>query len=82
MTNLKIENGGNNKFSDFKARSKVHMKHFKVKMIGVCYISGSEGYLGLVQIIKPTSNVMLICLEVKLHRCKFLRCVIRVKCKK
>ena len=82
MTDLKIENGGNNKFSDFKARSKVRMKHFKVKMIGVCYVSGSEGYLELVQIIKPTSNVMLICVEVKLHGCKSLRCVIRLKCNK
>ena len=28
----------NNKFSDFKARSKVRVKNFKLKMIGVCYV--------------------------------------------
>ena len=37
----------------------------------------SEGYLGH---IKPISNVRLTCLEVKLHGCKFLRCVKRIKC--
>ena len=47
----------NNEFSDLKARSKVRMKHFKIRMTGVCY--------GLAQIIKPTSNVILGCLDVK-----------------
>ena len=27
-----------NEFSDFKARRKVRVKHFKVKMRGVCYV--------------------------------------------
>ena len=40
--------------------------------------SVSEGYP--VEIKKPTSNVMLICLEVKMHGCKFMRIVKRVKC--
>ena len=54
------------------------MKHFKVKKTGICYISVSEGKL--VRIIKPTSNVMLICLEVKLYEYKFQQCVEMVKC--
>ena len=38
---LEIENANeatNHKFSDFKARNKVRMKHFKVKMTEVCYV--------------------------------------------
>ena len=41
VIDLKIENGNeaiNNEFSHFKARSKVRMKHFKVKVTGVCSV--------------------------------------------
>ena len=37
------------------------MKYFKVKMRGVCYFLVSKGKHGLEQIIKPTSNQMVIC---------------------
>ena len=78
MIYLKKENGKeatDNKFSNFKARSKVCVKHFNVKIIGVCCLWGSEGYLVLKQVIKQTRDVMLIRLEVKLDGYKFHQCV-------
>ena len=76
MIYLKIESGNearNKKFSNFKARNKVCIKHFKVKITEVCDMLVSEGDLGLVEIIKPTKYVMLIGLEAKHHRYKFHR---------
>ena len=46
-------------FSDLKARSKVRMKHFKVKMTGVCYVWVSKGYHGLVQVYKANDWLFL-----------------------
>ena len=50
-------------FSDLKARSKVRMKHFKVKMTGVSrlkwqdYVWVSKGYItDLCRFIKPTTG--------------------------
>ena len=75
---LKIENGNetiNNEFSDFKVGSKVRMNYFKVEMSRVYYLWLSRGNHRLVEIMKPKSNVMLICLEAKVHGCKFHLCV-------
>ena len=36
----------NKVFGDLKARSKVQMKHFQVKMRGACYVLDSSGYQG------------------------------------
>ena len=56
------------------------MKHFKDKMTGLCYFLVSKGLSRTCTDHQPTSNVMLICLEVKQHVCKSQRCVKTVKC--
>ena len=74
----KKENGNeaiDNKFSNFKARNKVCVKHLNIKRRGVWSLLRSEGHPALEQIIKQTRHVTLICFEAKLHGCKFHRCV-------
>ena len=64
------------------------MKHVKVKMTGVSYHSKCQGtitklancrfrFKGFKEL---TSNVMLICLEVKQHAKKIEQCIKRVEC--
>ena len=80
---LKMENCNeamNQGLSELKARGKVGMKHFNVKMTKVFYFCVSKGLSQTYKHHKPWSNLILICLGVKQHVCKFQRCAKRLKC--
>ena len=68
---------------DLKARTKVRMKHFNVKMTRVCgYQLALESFRCSKVLIgyKPRNNVMILYLEDKQYVCNFHQCVKRVEC--